>query len=283
MKVLRKLYGPYYNGVSDVQEMIKEKQKYKQEGKGRWSQLFGSQENRRGLLISIGILFFTNTSGVYVIVFYASHIFELSGSKLDQDIAAIFLSVSMFITTIVSLFFVDWVGRRRLLIFSTAGMTVSSTFLGIYFYYEWCCLETYNLSIVSVISCCIYGAFFSIGLGPVTNVIVSEIFENNIRHIAVGFCNSIGFFLMFLVTLSFHQVLETFHVVVAFGWFSISSIMAFVFVIFVMPDTKGKSFKEIQDMLAGEPNIIKHFGSGNSIQDAIERNILPDDLSSNHF
>ena len=132
-----------------------------------------------GLLIIIGILLavFQQFVGINVVMYYASKIFINMGADTDTSLLqTIIVGVVNMALTIVAILYVDKFGRKPLQMMGALGMAASMFGLGFTFYFN-------SLGIVSLIFMLSYTAFFAMSWGPVTWVLISEIFPNSIRGV----------------------------------------------------------------------------------------------------
>jgi len=139
--------------------------------------------------------------------------------------------------TIVAIRLVDRSGRKTLLTWGAAGMTISLIYLSIAF----------NASGLGVlISLLAYIAFFAASLAPVMWVVTSEIYPTRIRGVAMSFSTAVSWVFTLIVVQFFPWMLSNFGGPVSFGIFAFFSLAALLFIIFFIPETKGKSLEQIE-------------------------------------
>lgn len=164
--------------------------------------------------------------------------------------AVIFVGICSLCGTIISAFIVDKVGRIALLIVSFSVMFFCCTFMGAYFYVKSNNPESAEQwGIVPVILLCLFIFSNSVGISPIAFVIMGEIFRQNVKDVAAGLSMTLNFGLSIVVTLLFPYITRTFGASVSFSIFGMCSFISFFFVVFIVPETKGKSFQEIQNLL----------------------------------
>lgn len=195
------------------------------------------------LLIGFVIAFFQQITGINAVMYYAPTIFEQAGGGTKAAfMQAVVVGLTNLVFTILAINLIDRIGRKTLLIIGAIGMTIALTVLGIAFNKP---IEEVNAMMVLVFIL-LYVASFAISFGPVMWALLSEIFPNIIRGIAismVGFFNSL---VSFSVTLVFPWELS--HVGPS-GTFFIYGGMAFLsllFALFLVPETKGKSLEQLE-------------------------------------
>nr|CAD7258261.1 unnamed protein product [Timema shepardi] len=216
---------------------------------------FNTTAAKRALLVSLGLMVFQQLSGVNAVIFYASNIFAEAGSDIKPAIATIIVGVIQVIATFISSLCIDKLGRRILLIASDAVMTICSTVLGVFFYLKHNGNDVSNIGWLPLVSVCLFIVMFSFGYGPIPWLMVGELFPNQIKGTASSIACLLNWFLSFLVTKFFSDMVTAFGIYTTFWIFSAISCLGTIFVFFIVPETKGKSLEEIQKELGGEsPN-----------------------------
>lgn len=211
------------------------------------------KSTRKALLISFGLMFFQQFGGINAVIFYTGNIFQASGVKIDPKFATIIVGGVQALATFVSTLVVDKLGRRMLLLNSAFIMAFSSFALGIFFNLKDRHLITddavRNLGFLPLLSLCIFVIVFSLGFGPIPWMISSEIFISEIKSIASSVAGTLNWFLAFLVTKWYLDLQNAIGTDSTFYIFAFVSFLGTIFVYFVVPETKGKSLDEIQDLL----------------------------------
>ncbi|XP_062155576.1 sugar transporter ERD6-like 6 isoform X2 [Alnus glutinosa] len=200
------------------------------------------------LTIGIGLLVLRQFSGINGVLFYSSNIFETAGVSSSNE-ATFGLGVIQVIATGISTWLADKAGRRLLLIVSSSGMTLSLLLVAIAFYLEGIVSEDSNLytmlAILSVVGLVLFVITFSVGIGALPWVIMSEILPANIKVLAGSIATMANWMTTWVVTLTANLLLNW----NSGGTFTIyASVSAFtlVFVTLWVPETKGKTLEEIQ-------------------------------------
>jgi MFS family permease len=140
--------------------------------------------------------------------------------------------------TVVVFFFIDRIGRRSLLLIGISGMAFSMALLSISL--------AIQMSYLTLFSLFFYIASFAISLGPVLGIFLSEIFPQKIRGRAMGVAFFANWASNFIVSLTFLTLVYTIGIVFTFSLFTIICLIALWFVWKMIPETKGKTFEEIQ-------------------------------------
>jgi len=206
------------------------------------SELF--RPGTRGVVIMTMILaFFQAITGINVVMYYAPTIFTSAGIGTGTALNnSVIIGLVMMAFTVVSMALVDRLGRRPVLLFASAGMGISLTLLGIGFSHAGASGWGLLIWILT------YVASFSIGMGGIYWVVVSEIFPTRVR----GTASSLSVVFLwggnFLVSQFFPAMLaaQKGHV---FYDFAAMCLLCFFFILRYVPETKGKSLEQIEHEL----------------------------------
>ena len=199
------------------------------------------------LVIFIGILLsvFQQFVGINVVLYYAGNIFRNMGASTNSSLLQTILVGSVnLIFTVVAIMTVDKFGRKLLMIIGALGMAVSMISLGLAFY-------THNEGVMALIFMLSYIAFFAMSWGPVTWVLLSEIFPNSVRG-AMSIAVAAQWIANWLVSLTFpimndnHWLTSLFNHGFSYWIYGVMGILAALFVWKLVPETKGKTLEEIE-------------------------------------
>ncbi|XP_022844345.1 sugar transporter ERD6-like 6 isoform X2 [Olea europaea var. sylvestris] len=198
------------------------------------------------LMVGIGLLVLQQLSGINGVLFYSSNIFKSAGIASSK--AATFgLGAIQVIVTGITTTLVDRMGRRVLLIVSSSLMSASSLLVAIAFYLGDILSEhtRFALGILSLIGLVVLVIGFSIGLGAIPWVIMSEILPVNIKSLAGSVATLANWLTAWVVTMT-ANLLFTWSKGGTFLIYSIASIFTVAFVKLWVPETKGRTLEEIQ-------------------------------------
>jgi SP family arabinose:H+ symporter-like MFS transporter len=198
---------------------------------------------RTALIIGIFLSVFSQVTGINVIMYYAPEIFKATGdgssSALTQTVWVGGINTLM---TLVAIKYVDKLGRKKLLLIGAAGMAICLALVGLAFYQQ----ATTGYWVLAGIL--LYISFFAISLGPLTFVVVAEIFPNQIRGRAMGVAIFFLWLSVYIVSQTFPMLLDAIGTAYTFWIYMVMSVLAFLFIWRSVPETKGKSLEEIQQM-----------------------------------
>jgi len=205
-----------------------------------WKDLF-KPDVRKIFWIGMGISVFQQITGINTIIYYAPKIFQLSGDHTAQSaiLATLYIGIVNVIFTIIALWLIDRLGRRLLLILGLIGMVVSLGFLGYSLM-----VGTLGNAALGAVMC--YVAFFAISLGPVTWLLISEIYPLRIRGMAMGVASFLNWLCNYVVSLTFLSLLQTLGTSNTFWLYAAICLIALWFIWKMIPETKGKTLEQIQ-------------------------------------
>lgn len=200
-----------------------------------------------GLILVIGILLsvFQQFVGINVVLYYASKIFSNMGSDTDASLLQTIIVGAVNLTfTVVAIFTVDRFGRKPLQIIGALGMAFSMACLGLTFYLE-------RLGFGSLVFMLLYTAFFAVSWGPVTWVLLSEIFPNKIRGamsiaVAAQWVSNLLISWTFPIMDGNTWLTEHFNKGFSYWVYAVMGLLAALFVWKLVPETKGKSLEELE-------------------------------------
>ncbi len=202
------------------------------------------------LTIGIVIAILQQITGINSVFFYAPMIFEQSGIGKDASfMQAVLVGIVNLVATVVAIALIDKLGRRPLLISGLVIIASSMLVLAYSFssasYGPGGELIDMNATMV-LIGILSFVAGFGISLGPVMWVLFSELFPNRLRGIAISFCGLINSSVSFIVQLVFPWELENFGPATTFLIYGTFAIVGLIFVIRILPETKGRSLEQLQ-------------------------------------
>jgi SP family arabinose:H+ symporter-like MFS transporter len=196
---------------------------------------------RTALIIGIILSIFSQVTGINAIMYYAPEIFKSTGDGSDSALLqTVLVGVINVLFTIVAIKYADKAGRKGLLMAGSAGMAICLAIVGGAFYMD--AVKGYLVlgAILAYIAC------FALSLGPLTFVVIAEIFPNRVRGRAMSICLFFLWTAVFFVSQFFPILLESIGSAYTFWIFMTMSVIAFVFVWKVVPETKGKTLEEIE-------------------------------------
>ncbi|MBJ2127264.1 D-xylose transporter XylE [Flavobacterium sp. IB48] len=197
-----------------------------------------------GMLLS----FFQQFIGINVVLYYAPEIFKTMGSGTDNALLqTIIVGAVNLLFTVLAIQTVDKVGRKPLMIIGALGMAVAMILLGVSF-------QSKSMGIFALLCMLLYVAGFAMSWGPVTWVLLSEIFPNKIRGKAMAIAVAVQWISNYLVSWSFpimdknSYLVQQFNHGFAYYIYGLMGILAMLFVWKFIPETKGKTLEEMENL-----------------------------------
>jgi SP family xylose:H+ symportor-like MFS transporter len=208
------------------------------------------------LLVGVGVLLsvFQQFVGINVVLYYAPEIFRNMGTSKDISLLqTIIVGLINLIFTVIAIFTVDRFGRKPLQITGALGMAFSMIALGFTFYFQ-------KIGLAALVFMLFYIASFAISWGPVTWVLLSEIFPNRIRGRAMAVAVAAQWFSNYLVSWTFPMMDKSsylnslFHHGFAYWIYGLMGILAALFMWKLVPETKGKTLEQMETLFDKKTN-----------------------------
>jgi len=202
-----------------------------------------SKKLSKPFLIGIGMMFIQITTGINAIIYFAPSVFKTLGYQSNQEVLLItvFIGLINFLMTFVAIGVVDKLGRKPLLYIGLTGMTISLLTLSFAFVFN-----ILLIKYLAIIACALYIIFFSMSLGPVALLLISEIFPLEYRSLAMSISIVFNFIFNFIVTGLFPVSMEKLGGHITFLIFNVICVLSIIFIKLFVPETKGISLEEIE-------------------------------------
>ncbi|CAH0398588.1 unnamed protein product [Chilo suppressalis] len=255
-EALIRLRGREYDVDSEL-DNLKAKAEHAKNNPIAFTSAISKKTAIKAIIICYALMLFQQLSGINAVIFNTSAIFDSAGATIPAAIATIIIGVIQVIATFISSLIVDKLGRRILLLLSALVMCVCSTALGVFFFLK----DTHgdNSSIVQAISwlplvsLSLFIVAFSLGFGPIPWMMAGELCLIDIKSFVGSTAGTLNWLLSFTVTSTFNSLNTAIGSGQVFWLFAGIMVLGFLFIFFVVPETKGKSVDEIQLMLGAEP------------------------------
>ena len=245
-KVLQRLRSD--DPDADVDEELEEIKKASREERGTRTKDLARPQIRPLLVVGIGLAVFQQFVGINTVIYYAPTILSQTGLSASSSITqTVFVGITNVVFTTVAVLLLDRLGRRKLLLTGTVGLTLSLILLGIYFTSS---TVQHQAGYVALLALLIYIASFAIGLGPVFWLMISEIYPTGIKSKAMAASTVANWGANFLVAATFLSLASAISREGTFFLYAGISIIAFAFFAAKVPETKDRSLEDIQNDLA---------------------------------
>ncbi|SNZ01757.1 sugar porter family MFS transporter [Flagellimonas pacifica] len=236
LKILAKI-----NGKAIAQKEIVEIEQAIDQEKASFAQLF-KPGLKKATFIALFLAIISQLSGIDIILHYGPLIMERAGLSFGQSLyGQIVFGVVLVLFTLLAMWKVDQMGRKKLLFIGNIGVFLSLAFIG----YLFSLGEGHESALIITIS--IFIASFSFSLGPIPWIIMSEIFPTKVRGRAMALGTLVLFGSNWLVAQLFPWLSAVLGEHGVFWLLAAISVLTFPFIFKVLPETKGKSLEEIEN------------------------------------
>ncbi|MDF3020813.1 MAG: transporter, sugar porter family [Steroidobacteraceae bacterium] len=201
-------------------------------------------ELRRVVTIGLGVGILQQITGINAVFFYAPVIFEHAGASADAAFAqAVYVGLVNLVFTVIAMLLIDRLGRRPLLMMGTAGIALSMGLLA--WGFRGASMEP-ALVLIGVLA---FVASFAVSLGPIMWVLLSEIFPNRVRGVAISFVGLVNSTVSFGVQLVFPWELT--RLGNSWPWliYGAFALLGLLFIARLVPETRGRSLEELEEAL----------------------------------
>jgi SP family arabinose:H+ symporter-like MFS transporter len=227
------------NGTEQANIILEEVKATLHEEQGTLRELFTGRF-QKAVWVGIFLAVFSQIQGINAIMYYAPEIFKAVGAGTEAAFQqTVIIGLINLLFTFVAIYWVDRRGRKSLLLLGGAGMAISLMMVGFSFYFGW---TGYGLLLFILL----YIGSFAASYGPVTWVIISEIFPIKMRGVAMSVATFALWVAVYLVTQLFPMMLEMVGPAGTFWIFGAMALLSFGFVWARVPETKGRTLEEIE-------------------------------------
>lgn len=239
-------------GKAEPQARVTEIQKTLQtEHKASFADLRGP---RFGLqpIVWVGIILaaLQQLVGINAIFYYSTTLWKSVGfSEADSFTTSVITAGVNVVMTVVSMLFVDRVGRRRLLSIGSIGMFVSLLLTAVSFSQQQGSGDAISLpdpyGPLALVGANAFVVFFALSWGPIMWILLAEMFPNRMRAMALAIGTAANWIFNFIVTFAFEPMTDKVGLSWLYGVFALFALLSFFFVRGKIPETKGR---ELEDM-----------------------------------
>ena len=196
------------------------------------------------LMLAFLIASFNQLSGINFVIYYAPRIFESAGLGAGTALLSTSgIGIVNLVFTMLGIYLIDRSGRKKLMLIGSIGYILSLSLVARTFF-----LEDFGGFEVPIYLF-VFIASHAIGQGAVIWVFISEIFPNNVRAFGQSFGSFTHWFFAATITLLMPYVLGKFSGGPIFTFFAFMMVLQLLFVLFMMPETKGASLEELERRL----------------------------------
>lgn len=206
------------------------------------------QKYRKPVLLAVAIAAFNQLSGINALMYYAPYIFRLAGGETESALLqTVAVGGTNLLFTIAAMAVIDRFGRRRLMLAGSIGYILSlATTAAAFYHYGSNFTETGGW--IVLVSLLVFIASHAFGQGAVIWVFISEIFPTRVRARGQALGSFTHWFMAAVISWTFPVIADVSggH---AFAFYAAMMVLQLLWVLYVMPETKGVPLEEIQKRL----------------------------------
>lgn len=220
---------------------------------GTWKDLFMIKSNRKALIAGTFLRWSQQLSGISAFSVYTQYIFGNVAGNLTAIDSAIIYQNSVAIGNFAASLFVDRIGRRSAMIYSLFSCSIITTGITTFLYISQVHTEidVSSFQWVPLAGMLLFVVFYSFGIGIVPTLMLGELFSASIK--GKGLCVLMVSFAIAVsvITKVFQVLVVNFGLYAPFALFSLSTFLNAFLTYWLVPETKGKTLEEIQQILKG--------------------------------
>ena len=204
------------------------------------------------LVLSLALMFFQQFCGINAVLFYGASIATSANIPHAEVASTLGIGLTQVIVTFIGVILIDLVGRKKLLVFGGIFLFIGTSLLAIYYIvacpdksgHSLC--NTQSFHFMAVIALVVFITGFSIGWGAIPWVMMSELAPLKVRALMSGIVTAVNWSFSTIVTMFFKHYQTAVRPYGAWWTFAGVTFLSIPFVIFLLPETKGKTLEEIQ-------------------------------------
>lgn len=214
-------------------------------------ELFLGRRLRPFLLIGGALAFLQQAVGINAVIYFGAQDLKFMGLTTDTAVyEAISLGIVNFVFAVIAVLTLDWLGRKPLLAFGSAGMVLALGANGWFFTHDEAFLHSH--ATIGLACTLAFLAFFELSLGPIFWLIISELYPLRVRTKAMSVVTMINWTTNFLVSYFFLTMTRDLGRDGTFWLFGFFALCSLVLTLWKVPETKNRSLEEIENQIGTE-------------------------------
>ncbi|XP_066598760.1 facilitated trehalose transporter Tret1-like isoform X1 [Prorops nasuta] len=242
--------------TDEMEGLVKYIEQRKRNKKGI-KELLVKEGNRKGLIICLLLVLGLQANGSIVIQNYITAIFNYAGLNYSSNYSSIIIGITYYISSILSMFIIDRIGRRTLLAVGSFIISIFLAMIAVFFHLRDIGYDVDNYLWVPIVGLFGYAIAVNVGVAGIPLIIRAEVFPPNVKApanmVLVMWAGIVGSGIIKL----FQVVDDNYGMYTIFYFFCVANMLLNVLVAVYMPETKGKTFEEIEIILEKRKSISK--------------------------
>jgi sugar porter (SP) family MFS transporter len=274
-KVLKKLRG----AAADISQEVADIVSISVKKSGGIKRLFGSR-SRMLVVVTFGLFVFQQFTGINTILYYAPTIFREAGfvGSSSQILGLITTGAINVCATMLGIWLVDKIGRRKLLFIGMVGMISCLFVMGDVYHHWFGVIQATRW--ITLAAALLIVVFFAISISGIAYIMMAELFPLNVRNVGMAIASSANWGFNLLVTASFLTLVHSLGIGNTYWLYASLSTAGILFVTFLVPETKNVSLETIEkNLYAGKK--LRHLGEMLSLDTRLPiktQDLIPADL-----
>jgi SP family xylose:H+ symportor-like MFS transporter len=229
-------------GIEDVEQEIRAIRESVNLDHHRVNEPLFQRKYLKPIMLAFVIAMFNQLSGINALLYYSQRIFEMAGASADfARLQSVIVGATNLVFTMLAMAVIDRFGRKRLMLTGSLGYIISLSAVAWAFYTE-------RSGAIVLVSFMLFIASHAFGQGAVIWVFISEIFPNRVRARGQALGSFTHWFMCALIAWTFPMLAEKTGAHV-FAFYAAMMVLQLLWVLFLMPETKGVPLEEIQRKL----------------------------------
>ncbi|KAK9455029.1 hypothetical protein V1511DRAFT_459162 [Dipodascopsis uninucleata] len=234
-------------------------------------QLYFIKPNLRALIIACGLQAIQQLCGFNSLMYFSATVFETVGFNKPTAVSLIVAGTNMAFT-ILAFVLIDYIGRRRILLFTIPGMIIALVLNAIAFHYHGSSTTTDGWAILILIAMMLYVAFYATGIGNVPWQ-QSELFNMDVRGLGTSMATATNWGGNLIIGSTYLTMMNKITPSGTYGFYAGLCALGCVFIYFVYPETSYLALEDIQDILADGFSIQKSIDLSNEAKRRHKRSL----------
>uniref|UniRef100_A0A6V7JMW9 Major facilitator superfamily (MFS) profile domain-containing protein n=1 Tax=Bracon brevicornis TaxID=1563983 RepID=A0A6V7JMW9_9HYME len=209
-----------------------------------------SPNNLKAFFMVLGLIATQQLSGNFTTMQYLPKLFKEANIGIDGNYATIIVLAVGLVSGTISTMTVEKAGRRPLLMISALLCALTLMALSIYLLFNSWKMDLSAVNLLPVILVILFQIAYQVGIGTLPNALIGELFPTTAKSIAGAAITISDGILGFIVSKWYQQISDAFGEYYVYFFFAGSCLVAFIFIWIFIPETKNKSFRDIQHELS---------------------------------